>query len=164
MDLDIPLYEKDVFKDTLFQTLGSGDKAWSQQVGMAAIRLLFLVADRMLRTGASLATECNFATRLSSEQVGEIADNAGAIVVQVHCSAPPKTLVERNAARLAPPNLRPGHHVMSSEELLEGLRSGSWEPLDVPSKIIRVDTSIAFDYSSVLRDINQDAPRRSLAG
>ena len=160
-DLNMPLYEKDVFKDTLFQSLGVGDKDWSQQVGRSAISLLFAVAHQILSTGSSLVTECNFSTRLSSEQVGEIADNSGARVVQVHCSASPEILVERNAARLASPNLRPGHHVMTSEELLEGVRSGVWEPLVVASKIVRVDTSGSFIYANVLRDIANDSPQPS---
>lgn len=156
-DLQLPLYEKDVFKDTLFQSLGIGDREWSQRVGASAIELLFLVADRMLRTGASLITECNFHRQLSSKRVQEIAALTGARVIQVHCSATPDVLVERNAARLTPPEQRTGHHVMPNDELLEGIRSGIWEPLDVPSQIIRVDTSISFDYASVLREIRQDA-------
>ena len=156
-DLQLPLYEKDVFKDTLFESLGFGDREWSRRVGASAIELLFLVADRMLRAGASLITECNFHRQLSSKRVQEIAGLTGARVIQVYCSATPDVLVERNAARLTPPKQRPGHHVMSSEELLEGIRAGISEPLDVPSQIVRVDTSISFDYASVLREIRQDA-------
>ncbi len=157
LDLKIPLFEKDVFKDVLYQALGFGDKDWSRRIGLSAINLLFLTADRMLATGASLITESNFYRQLSSERVGEIADNANARVVQVHCSAPPDILVTRNAARLAPSRLRPGHHVMPSEELLAGIRSGTWEPLDVPSKTVHVDTSDYFDYANVIRNIDQDA-------
>ena len=140
-DLRIPLFEKDVFKDVLYQTLGFGDKDWSRRIGMSAINLLFITAGRTLQTGASLVTESNFYRQFSSERAEEIADNAKARVVQVHCSAPPDILVKRNASRLTPSKLRPGHHVMPSEELLEGIRSGTWEPLDIPSKTIRVDTS-----------------------
>ncbi len=160
-DLRIPLFEKDVFKEVLYQALGFGDRDWSRRIGMSAVNLLFLTADRMLRIGASLVTESNFYRRLSSDRVGEIADNAKARVVQVHCSAPPDILVERNAARLAPSKLRSGHHVMPSEELLEGVRSGIWEPLDIPSKTIRVDTSSFFDYADVLQSIHQDGPNQS---
>ncbi len=160
-DLRIPLFEKDVFKEVLYQALGFGDRDWSRRIGMSAVNLLFLTADRMLRIGASLVTESNFYRRLSSDRVGEIADNAKARVVQVHCSAPPDILVERNAARLAPSKLRSGHHVMPSEELLEGVRSGIWEPLDIPSKTIRVDTSSSFDYADVLQSIHQDGPNQS---
>ena len=160
-DLRLPLFEKDAIKDTLHEAMGFGDKDWSRQIGIGAINLLFLTAGRLLRTGSSLVTESNFYTQLSSEQAGEIADRAKAKVVQVHCSAPPHTLVTRNAARLTPAGLRPGHHVMPSEELLGGIRSGTWEPLDIPSTIIRVDTSSSFDYTNILRNICQEAPHIS---
>ena len=73
--------------------------------------------------------------------------------------SPPETLVERNARRLTPPELRPGHHVMPAEELLEAIIFGMWDPLDVPSEIIRVDTSGAYDYADILRRIRQAAPQ-----
>ena len=75
-DLRIPLFEKDVLKDTLYEAMDSGDKDWSRQIGMAAINLLFLTANRMLRVGSSLVTESSFYRQLSSEQAGEIADSA----------------------------------------------------------------------------------------
>lgn len=160
-DLRLPLFEKDVLKDTLYEAMGSGDQDWSRRIGIAAINLLFLTADRMLRTGSSVITESNFYTRLSSGQAGEIADSAKAKVVQVPCSGSSHTLATRNAARLTPSGLRPGHHVMPSEELLEGIRSGIWEPLDIPSTIIRVDTSSSFDYAHILRNICLEAPHIS---
>ena len=131
-DLNIPLFEKDVLKDSLYRALGFGDKDWSPQVGTAAISLLFLVADRVLGTGASLITEYNFYRQSSSERAGKIAHDVKPRVIQVHYSATPMVLAERNAARLEQTQLRPGHHVMPERELLEGVRSGAWEPLDVP--------------------------------
>ena len=154
-DLEMPLFEKDVFKDILYHDLEFGDKDWSRRIGISAINLLFLTADQMLQSGASLITECNFYRHLSSQQAGEIAKNANARVVQVHCSAPAELLLSRNVARLVPPNLRPGHHVMPSEELVHGINEGLWDPLDIPSQIIRVDTSDSFDYANILHAIRQ---------
>ena len=156
-DLNMPLSEKDVLKDTLYRALGFGDKDWSRQVGVSAISLLFLIADRMLGTGASLITECNFYRQSSSERAGKIAHDAKPRVVQVHCSAPPMVLAERNAARLEQTQLRPGHHVVPERELLGGVGSGAWEPLDVPSKIVRLDMSVPFDHKLLVRDIRLNA-------
>ena len=80
--------------------------------------------------------------------------------MQVHPCALSDVLVERNARRLTPSEQRPGHHVMPAEKLLEGIRfrSGTWEPLDIPSEIIRVDNSGSLDYANILPDIRQVAP------
>ncbi len=112
----------------------------------------------MLRAGASLLTEANFYRQFDSERATEVLKNVQARGVQVHCSAPLEFLVERNARRLTPSEQRPGHHVMLSEELLSGIRTGTWEPLDVPSEIIRVDTSRSFGYGNILQRICEVAP------
>lgn len=152
-DLGLPLFEKDVFKDILFQAMGTGDKDWSRNVGTGAINLLFLVAERMLKNRVSLITECNFYRESHSTNAGQIRALTGASIVQVHCFAQPEILVKRNSDRLQPSNHRPGHHVIPSEELLRGLQTGSWDPLDVPSTIIPVDTSDPFDYDEVHQNI-----------
>ena len=152
-DLGMPLFEKDVFKDVLYQTIGSGDKVWSRKVGTGAIDMLFLVADQMLQAGVPLITECNFYRQFHSGRANEIASDTRAKVIQVHCSASPDLLTSRNMQRLTPPNVRAGHHVMPSEELLHGIHEGFWEPLDIPSQIIRVDTSDSFDYANALHAI-----------
>ena len=156
-DLDLPLFQKDAFKDTLFQSLGVGDRDWSQRVGMVAIDLLFFVAHQLLGMGTSLISECNFHRQLSSKRVEGVAAYTCARVMQVHCSAAQDILVERNAARLASSNTRLGQHVMSTQELVKGLEAEIWEPLDVPSKLVHVDTSTSFNYASVLQEICVDA-------
>ena len=157
-DLKIPLFEKDTIKDLLYETLGFGDKDWSRQVAPIAIDVLFFAANQLLRSGASVITESNFYRQFNSVRASELAAKVDARVVQIHCSAPPEVLVERNARRLAPPNLRPNHHVMPSEELLAKLASGTWEPLNVPSKVIRVDTSDSIEYAKLLQTLRPDTP------
>ena len=157
-DLGIPLFEKDTIKDLLYKTLAFGDKAWSRQIATSAIDVLFFAAGQLLRNGQSVATESNFYRQFDSARASELAIKTGARIVQIHCSASPEILVERNAARLYPPNYRPNHHVMPSEELLGKLDSGTWEPLDVPSKVIRVDTSDSLDYANLLQTIRPNPP------
>jgi len=152
-EMGLPLFEKDVFKDILYQALGTGDKDWSRKVGSGAIDLLFLVAERMLRNRASLITECNFYKEFHSGRAKEIASATKARVLQVHCSASPDLLVSRNADRLAPPDHRPGHHIMPSDELLRGLENKVWDPMDVPSELVSVDTEDSWGYQLALQSI-----------
>ena len=156
-DLGIPLFEKDTIKDLLYETLGFGDKDWSRQVAPIAIDVLFFAANQLLQNGVSVATESNFYRQFNSERASELASKVDARIVQIHCSAPPQVLIERNSRRLAPPYLRPNHHVMPKEELLGKLASGTWEPLDVHSKVIHVDTSDSIQYANLLQTIHPDA-------
>ncbi len=152
-DLAIPLFEKDALKDELYRTLGHGDRDWSRQIGLTAISLLFSIAYQVLQSGSSVVTEANFYRQFDSERAAEVLQQVRARVVQLHCSASPEILVERNARRRTSAKQWPGHHVMPDEELLEGIEAGTWEPLDIPSEIIRVDSSTDIDYLRVLREL-----------
>ena len=78
---------------------------------MAAINLLFLTANRMLRVGSSLVTESSFYRQLSSEQAGEIADSAKA---KVSASRPPSSVIMSNAnTKLAPVPPAPTRGIIS---------------------------------------------------
>ena len=152
-DLRIPVFEKDAIKDTLYRSLGSGDRDWSRQIGLAAINMLFAIAKQMLETGTSIVTEANFYRPFDSERAAEVLMQVNARVVQFHCSAPTSVLIERNARRRDPAEQRPGHHVMPDVVLLEEIEAGTWEPLDVSSEIIRVDTTGEADHEMLLRHI-----------
>ena len=156
-DLEIPVFEKDVIKGTLYQSLGFGDKDWSRQIGLAAINLLFETASRMLEARHSLVIEANFYRQFDTGRAADILRQVNARVVQVHCSAPADVLIERNARRRMPAEQRPGHHVMPDDELMAGIEAGTWEPLDIPSEIIRVDTSAEVDHGAILGQVRQHA-------
>ena len=153
-DLAIPIFEKDALKDELYRTLGHGDRDWSRQIGLTAISLLFSTARQMLRAGSSVVTEANFYRQFDSERAAEVLQQVRASVVQLHCSAPPEILVERNTRRRTPAEQRSGHHIMPDQELLAGIEAGTWEPLDIPSEIIRVDTSDRFHHTAILSEIH----------
>ena len=148
--MEIPVFEKDAIKDTLYQSLGSGNKDWSRQIGLAAINMLFAIASQMLDANASLITEANYYRQFDSESAAEVLAQLNARVVQIHCSAPTEVLMERNARRRKPAEQRSGHHVMPDDELVTGIESGIWEPLDIPSEIIRVDTSGEINSRGVI--------------
>ncbi len=154
-DLQIPVFEKDAIKDTLYQSLGFGDKDWSRQIGLATINMLFGIASQMLEARQFLVTEANFYRQYDSERAGEVLSRVNARVVQVHCTAPTEVLIERNARRRMPTEQRPGHHVMPDDELLAGMEAGTWEPLDIPSEIIRVDTSGEVNHVALLGRVRQ---------
>ncbi|CAA9504483.1 MAG: hypothetical protein AVDCRST_MAG67-2235 [uncultured Solirubrobacteraceae bacterium] len=49
--LGVPLIAKDAIKETLFETLGTGDVAWSQRLGRATLALMLSALEGQLRAG-----------------------------------------------------------------------------------------------------------------
>ena len=142
--LRLPLVAKDDLKESLFETLGPGDVAWSGRLGGASYDLMFALARTMLSARVSLIVEANFfggqATRFLSLPEHRL--------VQIHCDAPLAVLLERYAAR----HRHPGHHDDEKiKELPERYASGAHGPLRVPGETIRLDTSADVDLD-VLAD------------
>ena len=82
--LRLPLVAKDDLKESLFETLGPGDVAWSGRLGDAAYDLMFALARTMLAARVPLIVEANFfagqATRFITLPEHRL--------VQIHCDAP----------------------------------------------------------------------------
>ena len=53
--MQIPVFEKDVIKDTIYQSLGFGDKDWSRRIGLASINMLFAIANQILEADNPLS-------------------------------------------------------------------------------------------------------------
>ena len=142
--LRLPLIAKDTIKEALFDTLGTGDLAWSQRLGAPTFGVMLALAEESLEAGASLVLEANFVCG------GEVEARLAALparFVQVNCSAPLEVLVERYASR----ERHPGH--VDSERidaLREAVESGRHDPLDIPGETIRIDTTGPVDLEAVV--------------
>jgi predicted kinase len=140
--LRLPLIAKDDLKESLFETLGPGDVAWSGQVGDAAYDLIFGLARKLLSCRVSLIVEANF-FRSQSPRFRSLPEH---VLVQIHCDAPLEVLLERYAAR----DRHPGHHDAEKiKELPERHKSRAHEPLEVPGDVIRLDTAEPVDLAAV---------------
>ena len=102
--LGLPLIEKDVLKETLFDTLGADDVETSQRLGVATYALMFAIAEAVLRANSSLVLEANFFRGRDESRFAELPPHR---FVQVHCEAPLDVLVARYTTR---PARHPGHH------------------------------------------------------
>jgi predicted kinase len=138
-ELELPVLEKDILKEALFDSLGAGDRAWSKRLGAAVFRLLMLVAERDLAAGRALILEANF---VRGEAESDFAGLPRHRLVQVHCSAPGPLLVERYLVR----RRHPGHLDREIvDEVRAAIRSGRHEPLNLDGTVIRLDTSEGVD-------------------
>ena len=124
-ELRLPLIGKDPIKETLFDTLGIGNREWSRTLGAASMRLLFYVVAELLAGGATTVAEANF-RRSDAAAFGAL-------------TAPRSLILERYARR----SRHPGHlaSAVLLPEIEAALDSGEHEPLDLEGELIRVDTA-----------------------
>src|ERR671930_547209 len=59
-ELGLPFLGKDLIKESLFDTLGVGDREWSKKLGRATVALLFVLMESELAAGRSFLVESNF--------------------------------------------------------------------------------------------------------
>jgi predicted kinase len=134
--LRLPLIEKDTIKEALFDTLGTGDVDWSRRLGIATYALMFVFARQLLAAGEPLIAEANFFRGDAERNFAGLPPHR---LVQVHCAAPLDVLVRRYRTRTG---RHPGHldHLRVAE-LEERYASSANGPLDLPGKLIELDTS-----------------------
>jgi predicted kinase len=149
--LGLPYLSKDLFKESLFETLGVADRAWSQRLGIASIQLLFKSTAALLEAGQSVAVESNFYTRLSTPEFQGLAERYGCRFIQVVCTASGPTLVERFARRVVSGERHPGH--ADAETLAEWrtvLLEQHWDAVDLPGPVLTVNTEGDVDVEALV--------------
>jgi predicted kinase len=146
--LRLPLLAKDDVKEALFDTLGSGDRAWSQRLGRATYEVMFAVVRRLLESGASCILESNFS---DAEPLRSL---PRARVVQIFCSAPDALVIERYTSRAR----HPGHlDAEIVEELRTRLARHEWKPLKLDGTLFALDTSDLVDVELLAERISRGA-------
>jgi predicted kinase len=134
-ELELPLFAKDDVKEALFDSLGTGDRDWSRRLGRAAFDLLFVVASAELAAARGLVLEGNFVRGSSERRFGALPLHR---LVQVHCSAPERTLLERFRTR----RRHAGHlDETNVDEVAAAIRGGRHRPLALAGDLVELDTS-----------------------
>ena len=142
--LELTLISKDDVKEALFDSIGTGDRAWSQKLGIASFDLLFLFARRVLEAGGSCVLDANFT------RVEPLLALPAERVVQFFCTAPRDVVLARYASR----ERHPGHlDAEIADELLERFDAGEWQPLDLPGETIVVDTTGRVDVDALVQRV-----------
>lgn len=160
-DLHLPYFSKDGFKETLFDTLGWEDRAWSSRLGTASFQLLYHALEAELAAGRSVMMEANFNPAISSGEFRAVQERFPFTPVQVVCTAALELLERRFLERHEAGLRHPGH---VDEQVLNetiGALRRNYGPLDVPhSVVIEVDTNdpSSIDYADILRRV-RDAIR-----
>ena len=142
--LHVPLLAKDELKETLADALGTpGDVGASQQLGVAAYAVLFLVARQILEGGSSVIVESNFRRSLSERELAQLA--ASADVRLIHCDVPHAEVERRYLARAETGDRHPAHRDHDRRAALAAdLAAGHFEPLALGGSTLVVDTSDGY--------------------
>ena len=148
-DFSLPLISKDGIKGAFFESVGIGDREWSQQLGRGSFAVIWHVLEAEVAAGRSVLIEGNFHVVHSTAALERLRKSFDFTALQVHCRAPVSVLYERYERRIA--DRHPGH--VDDERLAdihEVLISDRYL-LQLPGKPIVVDTTSFddFDYDSV---------------
>lgn len=157
-DIGLPLASKDLFKETLFDTLGWHDRAWGQQLGRASITLLFRFMEAQLQAGCPCIVECNFSPALATPEFVALRERYAYEPIQIVCRCDGPMLWERFKRRDASGERHAGHVDQASyAELAPLLLRGTTAPLGIGGHVIDVDTTDwnTVDYAALLATIQQ---------
>lgn len=133
--VDIPLIEKDILKEALFDELGTGELEWSQRLSRASYAAMFAIARGLDRA----MLEGNFGPA-QADQLLALHPRP----IEVFCDA---SRAER-ARRVAERSRHPGH---LDEETARAVAGGvpSEEPLRLGGPFREVDTTVPVDLDGV---------------
>lgn len=155
-DLALPLFTKDRLKETLFDTLGSADRAWSRRLGAASMELLDQIAATLVAAGQSLVVEANFSAERATPFYQSLVERHGVRIAQVCLTAEPKTILRRFEQRAASGERHPGHvELANMDEFRETLLHTAYAPLPLDGALFVVDTTdfATVDYDQLLRSL-----------
>jgi predicted kinase len=156
-ELGLPFLSKDLFKETLFDTLGWDDRAWSKRLGGAAMTLLYRCASALLEARQSMALEANFYPQWDTAPLLQLEEQWQCRFVQVVCEAPLDLLAERFRAREFSGQRHPGHAGQASlDEIVEIILREAWPSLPLNGPLVRIDTTDfeSIDYGSLVMQLS----------
>ncbi len=138
-ELQLPALLRDVIKEALCDTLGAPDRARSRELGAASYAVLYRVLTVLIEGGSGAVVESNFRCGQSEDGLRPQVERARSVLI--HCQADAAEITRRYTNR----ERHPGHHDRAAlPELLQDLKAGAFEPLDLEVPVLRVDTTAGY--------------------
>jgi len=149
--LGLPLISKDTIKEALFDILGTGDLAWSQQLGRASHQVMYALAGE----AESVVLESHFWRGKAEDDLRAL----GRPLVQVYCRCPLELAVTRYRQRTTAPDRHPGHlPEHQAEQAIASWATTEPQPLDLDAPLIEVDTTRPVDVIAVVEQVRNGRP------
>ena len=157
-ELELPVFDRDDLKDTMFEALGWSGRAWSKRVGGAAWDLLFLIGERLLDRRVSVILETNFERDSSLDRLRAMCERTSSEVVEIHCCASPAVLARRFRERWESGGRHPGHtaEFTDQETFVAALSQRDFDrPIGVSEHVIEVDTTYPerIDWTGIVSTV-----------
>jgi predicted kinase len=135
-ELGLALIAKDSIKESLWDTLGAGDSAWSRKLGAAAMDVLW----RLAAEAGSAVLESNF-HRAFAHRFSALSGS----VVEVYCSCDPELARSRYSTR----RRHPCHFDQTYGLDMFDRWVADSGPLDLGGPVIEIDTTEPVDVRAV---------------
>ena len=142
--LPVVVLEKDSIKETLFDTVGEGDREWSKKLGNASFVLLRMLVESHLKAGQSVVAEAAFWHEYEGPWLDRMRDRYDFDTLELHCHADPEIVVHRFIQRADSDDRHSGHQSGMSRDALEGAIRNQLErygPLTAGDELISIDTT-----------------------
>ena len=107
--LPVAVIEKNVIKETLFDTLGESDLGWSKRLGAGAFAHLDMFVQSHLKAGQSVIAEAAFWREPGIVWLDRMKQRYNVRVLEMHCHAPLETVLQRVAGREDSDDRHRGH-------------------------------------------------------
>lgn len=104
-----PLLAKDTIKESLFDSLGWNDRAWSRRLSDASYELMFAWLTQVIRSGGDVIVEANFRFPQHAQRFAALRDLGAVRLFQIVCVTEGELLKARYLERACSGNRHPGH-------------------------------------------------------
>ena len=140
--LGLPVYGKDLFKEILFDALGTGDLEWSQRLGRAAVALQYAA----MRLTPNAVVDSALVPGISEAELVAL----DLPMVQVFCACPFDIARRRFLTRARASGARHAGHLddQATDDTYERFRDRN-RPLDLAAPLIEVDTAQPVDIAAL---------------
>lgn len=151
--LHLPVVSKDDYKQVLLDLIPEDERLIRNgEVGKASYHVMLKVADVLLAAGQSLVMETHFYRGISEYNILPVAQRHQARVLQLFCEVGIEELKRRHAVRVAAQTRPYIDYPNVHDQLAE---NANWEPLDLGSPLLRVNTAVPTASSEALTWLTQ---------
>ena len=152
----LPYFSKDIFKEMMFDRAGDIDWEASRFYSKTSIDTLNIITKELLSNQVSHIVEAIFKTESHTPYLQALKNEFAFDLVQVQLKCEGQVLTRRFKERATSGELHPGHQGLRFfEHLKHTLAKGEYEPFEIDSEIIYVDTTdlSKVDYDFLFKTI-----------